>query len=290
MCRMIMVSSFGNAKLDGPMIQKSLEYTQKMASGEKGYMIEKVTNLAPISGVMHHNDGHGLFVLGKGKYDERNEIDIHKVAFDEFKEKLPDDPYLLAFHARLKSDGELIKDNLQPFDRKDLVGMHNGTVFGLPKSNEKKSDSRYIYKKISEYLVANDHLIEPRSFENMLITDIVEKSKRFDSMNLSFYVPKSDRIVLLCSYDPKNGGLSDRIPYLTMSVAYNKNFLVAASEDHDFKIIESSTKRDMGNNSLMVFNRETGELEIDEKLQALEEAIQNKVRVTALEGKVLEDA
>lgn len=68
-----------------------------------------------------------------------------KAAFDEPR------PLFLIGHCRSATKGKISVDNAHPFNFKNVIGVHNGTIHGkFPHSDEFETDSEALYKNIDE--------------------------------------------------------------------------------------------------------------------------------------------
>jgi predicted glutamine amidotransferase len=265
MCRMSLLGS--TTPITSYSLERQLSHVKSMAQGENGVpykygdFVDGPT-YDPKQKLLH-TDSFGFYISSDNKeINEKLNRSVNSVNYEIIKSKTPTDPYISLMHARLATQGNKDNTNIQPFNLRNIVGMHNGSLEGLARDG--KSDSDYILNSIDQNIKGED-------IEKTLVS-IAKECTNYGAMNLIIHDKARNEIVVICSYD-ENGvhSTNHKLYYQMVITKDGKQIYVSSEKDAN----EGSPKIYTKNHTMYIINLETGKT-TEVKLSQLENEIKSK--------------
>lgn len=281
MCRMNILLGIGENKIPSSLIENQIEHIQQMANGASGIKFGDLTSSKNynLGEIVRHKDGFGGYVEGRSFYHQKYHEPIYRFPKADLLEQITGDAKVSFWHARLTTQGSKNLTNNQPINLRNIVGTHNGTVYGLESGGI--SDSNNILSIIDRFFDDKDSL-DIEQFEDLLVDQVARKSVGYSGLVLFVYVKSIDKLLVLCEYNeqgvPKGGSVNAYNNYYTPAIVKNQKHIYVSSELGDF--IEGEVTYTQ-NHTLYVIDRKTGEIveyRLDKLKTALNEAGKRKVK------------
>tara|TARA_Y100000310_G_scaffold343615_1_gene452112 strand:+ start:769 stop:1665 length:897 start_codon:yes stop_codon:yes gene_type:complete len=272
-----MLIAIGENILEKSLVVDQIRHLQQMAVGARGVRYGDLTSDEdyPLDEIVRHGDSFGGYIKSSIEYYNLFGRPIYESSRRELERELLDDAQVSFWFARFRTQGSLDLSNSQPFNLKNIVGSHNGTVYGL--SDGGKSDSRCILESIDLYF-DDKKSFDVDDFEDTLIEQIADKAEGYSGLLLNIYVKSLDKVLVLCEYNeagvPSTAREHVYHSYYTPVISVDGEHIYISSESGD--VIDGDV-RCVENHTLYVIDRKTGEI-TEYKLEQLEESLKDAVR------------